>query len=75
MDLLDRMLDLDPDTRISTDEALAHEYLQTYYDPSDEPVTDRSDHSYEKQEYDLPTWRRELKALFVFFLLLAQFID
>lgn len=60
LNLLDRMLDLDPDTRISTDEALAHEYLQAYYDPSDEPVTGRSDHSYEKQEYDLPTWRQKI---------------
>lgn len=60
LDLLERMLDLDPDTRISTAEALQHEYLKLYYDPSDEPVTQQSDHSYEKENYNLPTWREKI---------------
>lgn len=60
LDLLERMLDLDPDTRISTEEALQHEYLKAYYDPSDEPVTQQSDHSFEKEEHNLETWREKI---------------
>ncbi|EMG48861.1 Mitogen-activated protein kinase [Candida maltosa Xu316] len=39
IDLLDKLLVFDPSKRISAEEALAHPYLKTYHDPSDEPVT------------------------------------
>ncbi|CAD6192869.1 unnamed protein product [Caenorhabditis auriculariae] len=35
------MLVLDPDKRISVDEALRHDYLREYYAPHDEPVADK----------------------------------
>ncbi|KAF1760809.1 hypothetical protein GCK72_009059 [Caenorhabditis remanei] len=38
LDLLDKMLTFDPNKRISIEDALAHPYLQQYYDPSDEPI-------------------------------------
>jgi len=52
------MLDLDPDTRISAEEALAHPYLKAYADPSDEPISEPYDQSFEDKELDIPTWKR-----------------
>ena len=36
--LLDKMLQYDPDERISATDALASTYLAPYHDPDDEPV-------------------------------------
>lgn len=36
VDLLEKMLDLDTDKRLTAKEALAHPYLETYADPEDE---------------------------------------
>ena len=36
LDLLDRMLTFNPHKRISLEDALAHPYLEQYYDPDDE---------------------------------------
>lgn len=38
IDLLDRMLNLDPESRITVDEALQHPYLKVWHDPEDEPL-------------------------------------
>ena len=37
LDLLDKMLDLNPRRRIKVDEALAHPFLESMHDPEDEP--------------------------------------
>lgn len=57
IDLLERMLDLDPDTRITADGALAHPYLAQYADPDDEPTCDPYDQSFEEKELEIPTWK------------------
>jgi mitogen-activated protein kinase 1/3 len=36
LDLLDKMLTFNPNKRISIEHALAHPYLEQYYDPNDE---------------------------------------
>ena len=36
LDLLDRMLTFNPNKRITIEDALAHPYLEQYYDPNDE---------------------------------------
>ncbi|KAJ5633244.1 hypothetical protein N7490_009583 [Penicillium lividum] len=41
VDLLEKMLDLDPESRITTSEALRHPYLSTYQDSEDEPVFEK----------------------------------
>ncbi|XP_065073917.1 mitogen-activated protein kinase ERK-A isoform X2 [Ochlerotatus camptorhynchus] len=40
LDLLGKMLTFNPHNRISVEEALAHPYLEQYYDPADEPVAE-----------------------------------
>ena len=36
LDLLDKMLTFNPHKRITVEQALAHSYLEQYYDPDDE---------------------------------------
>lgn len=36
LDLLDKMLTFNPHKRITVEDALAHPYLEQYYDPADE---------------------------------------
>ena len=38
IDLLDKMLQLDPYKRISSTEALNHQYVEKFHDESDEPT-------------------------------------
>jgi len=38
LDLLEKLLQFDPSKRPTVEEALAHEYLKAYHDPSDEPT-------------------------------------
>ncbi|KAL6430920.1 hypothetical protein ACFW04_007010 [Cataglyphis niger] len=40
LDLLDKMLTFNPNKRIVVEDALAHPYLEQYYDPADEPVAE-----------------------------------
>ena len=57
------MLDLDPDTRITAEEALSHEYLRQYSDPSDEPVSQPYDQSYEEKDFDVPHWKSRISVI------------
>ena len=37
LDLLDKMLDLNPSRRVTVDDALMHPFLESMHDPEDEP--------------------------------------
>ena len=54
IDMLDKMLAFNPHKRIAVEEALAHPYLEQYYDPDDEPVADKP-FTFETELDDLPT--------------------
>lgn len=54
------MLNLDPDHRITTIEALAHPYLAQYSDPEDEPTADKFDQSPEEKDLDIQAWKSGL---------------
>uniref|UniRef100_A0A0B7AIY3 mitogen-activated protein kinase n=1 Tax=Arion vulgaris TaxID=1028688 RepID=A0A0B7AIY3_9EUPU len=58
IDLLEKMLDLDPDTRISVDEALRHPYIIQYHDPDDEPTAQVFDSSFESLNCNTEGWRK-----------------
>jgi len=60
LDLLERMLTFNPHRRIKVEEALAHPYLDQYYDPQDEPVA-QEPFKFEMELDDLP--KERLKQL------------
>ncbi|XP_039188269.1 mitogen-activated protein kinase 1 [Crotalus tigris] len=60
LDLLDKMLTFNPHKRIEVEEALAHPYLEQYYDPSDEPVAE-APFKFDMELDDLP--KEKLKEL------------
>ena len=48
LDLLDKMLDLNPHTRVLIEDALNHPFLESMHDPEDEPTfTGTIDFSFE----------------------------
>ena len=58
IDLLEKMLDLDPDTRITAEGALAHGYLQAYADVTEEPVSEQYDQSFDdKEDLSVEEWK------------------
>ena len=49
VDLLDKMLDLNPLRRIKVEDALAHPFLESMHDPEDEPIFEgKIDFSFEE---------------------------
>uniref|UniRef100_A0A9J2PPM4 Mitogen-activated protein kinase n=1 Tax=Ascaris lumbricoides TaxID=6252 RepID=A0A9J2PPM4_ASCLU len=60
LDLLDKMLTFNPSKRINIEDALAHPYLEQYYDPNDEPVCEEP-FTLEMELDDLP--KETLKEL------------
>uniref|UniRef100_A0A674NUU5 mitogen-activated protein kinase n=1 Tax=Takifugu rubripes TaxID=31033 RepID=A0A674NUU5_TAKRU len=58
VDLLEKMLVLDTDKRITASKALAHPYFSQYHDPDDEPEADPYDQSFESRELAIEEWKR-----------------
>uniref|UniRef100_A0A673LK95 mitogen-activated protein kinase n=1 Tax=Sinocyclocheilus rhinocerous TaxID=307959 RepID=A0A673LK95_9TELE len=58
VDLLEKMLVLDTDKRITASQALAHPYFSQYHDPDDEPEAEPYDQSFESRELDIEEWKQ-----------------
>lgn len=58
VDLLERMLNLDTDVRITAEQALAHPYVATYADADDEPTCEPFDEvQFEAKDWPIDKWR------------------
>ena len=56
--LLEDMLVFDPRKRVKAGEALAHEYLAPYHDPTDEPeAEEKFDWSFNDADLPVDTWK------------------
>jgi p38 MAP kinase len=69
IDLLEKMLELDPDKRITAEQALAHEYLEEYADATDEPECEPYCKSFDDEEVDIGQWKSRIS-----FFLLSCFV-
>ncbi|GAA6088980.1 mitogen-activated protein kinase 9 isoform X1 [Tachysurus ichikawai] len=58
-DLLSKMLVIDPESRISVQEALNHPYIHVWYDPAeaDAPPPQISDKQLEEREHSIEQWK------------------
>ncbi|XP_058844801.1 mitogen-activated protein kinase 14-like isoform X2 [Acipenser ruthenus] len=63
VDLLEKMLVLDPDRRLTAREGLSHRYLEEYHDPESEPESIPYDDSFENLELPVEEWRSESRCL------------
>ena len=57
IELLELMLELDAERRITAEQALAHPYLAQYADPTDEPVSLPYDQSFEDMDLPVEKWK------------------
>ena len=60
VDLLEKMLVLDTEQRVTADEALAHSYFAQYHDPDDEPVAPPFDETLEGREISVEELKSEM---------------
>lgn len=60
IDLLEKMLELDTDKRITAEQTLAHPYLAQYADPSDEPDSQPYDQTFEDYDLSVQEWKENV---------------
>ncbi|GMT26005.1 hypothetical protein PFISCL1PPCAC_17302 [Pristionchus fissidentatus] len=58
IDFLDKMLQLDPERRLTVQQALEHDYLSSYSDPKDEPIVAEPYTLEDNVEYTIQDWKR-----------------
>ena len=63
IDLLERMLLLDPDVRITAEQSLAHPFFELLSDPDDEPVSKPFIDLKDKNSKDVEVWRSKIISL------------
>ncbi|KAM5173979.1 mitogen-activated protein kinase 12 isoform 3-T3 [Callospermophilus lateralis] len=61
VDLLEKMLVLDAEQRVTAAEALAHPYFESLHDTEDEPKAQKYDDSFDDVDRTLDEWKRQVR--------------
>ena len=67
IDLLEKMLEVDADRRITAEQALAHQYLAQYADPTDEPTSAPYDQTFEDLDLPVDQWKGDSDMIYLNF--------
>ncbi len=59
IDLLEGMLVLDPEVRLTAKNGLSHPYISEFHDPENEPVSPAYDDSFESLDLAVSEWKSE----------------
>ena len=58
IDLIDKLLQLDPEKRLTSEQALEHPYLERFHDPDDEPSGQPfEDDTFESENISVEKWK------------------
>lgn len=63
VDLLEGMLLLDPETRLTAKQGLSHPFLDEYHDPECEPDSEPYDDSFESLELAVGEWKSKYDCI------------
>lgn len=64
--ILEGMLLLDPETRLTAKQGLSHPFLAEYHDPESEPDSEPYDDSFESMELAVGEWKSKLFSCLCF---------
>lgn len=62
IDLLEGMLLLDPEARLTAKQGLSHPYVAEYHDPDCEPDSEPYDDSFESLELAIGEWKSKCRC-------------
>ncbi len=60
VDLFEKIFQLDPKDRITSEEALKHPFFNPFHDPDDEPDGEVLDDKFEYTDHSLSDWKSKI---------------
>jgi len=71
VDLIEKLIELDPSKRLTAEQTLAHPYLDDFHDPTDEPTFNgqltynQFPDAYSTKELDISRWKGDTLVIYI----------